>query len=234
MYRTIAGSLLWIAISTRPDISFAATNIARFVASPGVSHFKAIKRVLRYLKGTRCFGLCYSRDRSDRMVAFSDADFAGDLKTRRSTTGTVFMIFGAAVSWRSRLQRLVTLSTCEAELVALTETAKEAIWMRELLAAMDMDIEDKQAFTIFEDNSAALVIATNGRRKSRNKHIDIRYFWVHEKVDKNIFKIEKCATEDQLADIFTKALGIEAFVRMRAKIGVKDCSTIRASTQEEC
>ena len=135
---------------------------------------------MRYLKGTKTFGLRYHRSKDGRVIGYSDADWAGDEDTRRSTTGTVFIYFGAAVSWRSRLQHLVTLSTCEAELVALCETAKEALWITELLK--NLDEKQEGPFTIYEDNAAALIIAQKGRRKARNKHISIRYFWVHEKV----------------------------------------------------
>ena len=123
-YRSIVGALLWIAVSTRPDISFAVIQTAKFVSAPTKTTFEAVIRILRYLKGTRTFGLSYSRKASGQ---FSDADWGGDPDTYRSTSGTVFILFGAAVCWRARLQKLIALSTCEAELYALCETMKQAM-----------------------------------------------------------------------------------------------------------
>jgi len=226
LYRTFVDTLMWIALSTRPDIDFATVSLARFVSDPGVPHFRALKRLLRYLAGTRTYGLLFKRCDTARLVGFADADFAGDLDTRRSTTGTVFILCGAALYWRSRLQKCVTLSTAEAELVALCESGKDTLFMRELLSALDMDLSRQEAITIYEDNSACLVIARNGVRKSRNKHIDTKYFWIHEKVAENIFDIQKIDSKNQLADIFTKALAANAHCYQRGKLGVVDLSNL--------
>jgi hypothetical protein len=186
-YRALVGSLMWLTHSTRPDTTFATIQLARFVQSPGPNHFKALKRLLRYLRGTIDYGLIYKRSVSKKAAGFADADFAGDPKTRRSTTGMIFMMNGAAILWKTRLQKLVTLSTCEAELVALCETAKEALWLRRLLKDLSLDEtgvpasakDEGSALNIYEDNKAALAIAHSGIQKSRNKHMEVRYFWVH-------------------------------------------------------
>jgi hypothetical protein len=164
--------------------------------------------------------LYFTRDASDRCVGYSDADFAGNPDTRRSTTGTIFTMFGAAVNWRTRLQKLVTLSTFEAELVALCETAKEALWMTELLENLDIKLEGP--VTIYEDNAAALAVATSGRRQARNKWMDLRYFWIHEQIARGVFDIKKIHTSEMLADIFTKPLARETFLYLRSRIGVKE------------
>ena len=157
-------------------------------------------------------------------MGYSDADFAGDLNTRCSTTGSLFMMYGAAVLWRSRLQRSVALSTCESELIALCETGKLALWMNELLRALDKKADG--SMVIFEDNSAALQIAKTGQRKPANRHIDVRYFWMHQKVNEKKLELQKCATQDMLADILTKALPRDKFEPMRTLIGVVDVAAL--------
>ena len=132
------------------------------------------RNVYRYLCGTENYGLLFRRDVTTKCAAYPHADSAGDEDTRRSTTGTIVMMAGAALMWRSRLQKLVTLSTCEAELVALCETMKDAMWILELLKNIGMNPEG--AFVIHEDNAAALIVAETGRRKARTKHFDVRYF----------------------------------------------------------
>ncbi len=221
-YRTLVGSLMWLSLSTRPDITFAVNQLAKFVQRPGPAHFSALKRVLRYLKGTLDFGLTFRRDTGDKikkLVGYSDADFGSDLETRRSTTGMVFMMCGGPLIWKSRRQTLVTTSTCEAELVALCDTAKVGVWLRELLGTIDKTTLNRP-LVIYEDNSATLMIAKTGIRKSKNKHIDIRYFWIHEKVDASVLDVVKLGTQDMLADIFTKGLPKANFQYLRTLLGV--------------
>jgi hypothetical protein len=160
------------------------------------------------------------------MVGYSDADWGGDPDTYRSSSGSVFMLFGGAVCWRARLQKLVALSTCEAELYALCETMKQAIWIRENLGKLDLDLDFLDSpFEIREDNAAALVIATTGRQKPRTMHIGLSHSWIHDKVKSDNFAIVKCSSDDMLADIFTKPLGTVKFAGLRSRIGVVDCST---------
>ncbi len=227
-FRFCVGSLLWISVSTRPDIAHATMQVARHVAAPNKSHFVAAKRILRYLAGTRTFGLVYRRDNATRVVGYSDANFAGDLDTRRSTSGSLFMAHNAAVLWRSRLQRSVALSTCESELMALCETGKMALWMTELLQALNKKIDGPMV--IFEDNAAALQIARTGQRKPANRHIDVRYFWLHQKIGDNKLDLQKCPSQDMLADILTKSLPRDKFEPMRANIGVVDTKPFRVAT----
>ena len=155
-----------------------------------------------------------------KCAAYPHADFAGDEDTRRSTTGTITMIAGAALTWRSKHQRLVSLSTCEAELVALCDTMKHAIWILELLN--NIGLKPNGAFVIHEDNAAALIVAETGRRKARTKHFDVRYFWITDKIKDETFSLLSCPSKDMLADIFTKPTGVVIFVNLRTLIGVVD------------
>ena len=140
----------------------------------------AVKRILRYLKGTPNHGLLYSKEGSKDCVGYSDADWAGDVEDRKSTSGYLFQISGAAVSWRSKKQTCVALSTAEAEYMALASAAQEAIWMRQLTS--DLKSESTEATVIFEDNQSAICMAQNPQFHGRAKHIGIKNHFIREQV----------------------------------------------------
>lgn len=127
MYQSMVGSLLYAAMATRPDIAQAVSVVSRFNANPNTTHLTAVKRILRYLKGTLTLGLKYQRTETGTLVGYSDADWAGDQDDRRSTTGNIFLLAGGAVSWLSKKQATVALSTAEAEYIALSQAAQEGI-----------------------------------------------------------------------------------------------------------
>jgi len=176
-YQSMVGNLLYAAMATRPDIAQAVSVVSKFNANPSVSHLTAVKRVLRYLKGTVNLALKYNQTESRALVGFSDADWAGDQDDRRSTTGNVFLLGGGAVSWLSKKQSTVALSTAEAEYVALSQAAQECVWLRRLLSDLGMDATP---VVILEDNQGAIAIAKNPVDHSRTKHIDIRYHYIRE------------------------------------------------------
>ena len=154
LYQSAVGSLLYLSIGTRPGITYAVSNVAKFCANPNKQHWTAVKRIMRYLKGTLHFGLLYSKDGSKECIGYSDADWAGDLDDRKSTSGYMFQISGAAVSWRSKKQTCVALSTAEAEYIALASAAQEAIWMRQLTT--DLGNGPTGASVILKDNHCDL------------------------------------------------------------------------------
>ena len=131
-YQSAIGSLMYLAVSTRPDIAFAVNSLARFNSNPQKDHWTALKRVLRYLKGTINIGILYKQDGSDKCIGYSDADWAGDTSDRKSTSGYIFMFSGGPISWSSKKQKCVALSTAEAEYVALSGAAQECLWLRQL------------------------------------------------------------------------------------------------------
>ena len=133
MYQSAVGSLLYLSTKTRPDIADAVGNVARFCSKPSVQHWKAVKRILRYLRGSVNYGLMYSQNQNNVAVGYSDADWAGDLDNRKSTSGYIFNLCEGAVSWRSKKQSCVALSMAEAEYMALASAAQEAVWLRRLL-----------------------------------------------------------------------------------------------------
>jgi len=158
LYQSAVGSLLYLSVGTRPDITYAVSNVAKFSAKPTKQHWIAVKRIMRYLRGTIYYGLLYSRSGSEKCIGYSDSDWAGDLDDRKSTSGYLFQISGAAVSWRSKKQTCVALSTAEAEYMALAGAAQEAIWMRQL--SSELKNGPTEATTIFEDNQSAICMAS--------------------------------------------------------------------------
>jgi hypothetical protein len=219
-YRSTVGALLYLSNCTRPDVAFTVNQLARYMAVPRRTHWLALKRLLRYLTSTVDYGLRYTAEGEHiRVTGYSDADFAGDLDTRRSTTGMVFMMANAAISWKSTSQKSVALSTCEAETVALSETLKEAIWLKRLRDELQPALT-KQPLPLREDNQSAIALAKERRFSNRTKHIDIRHFFIREQLDAGNVALEYCPTADMLADIFTKALGRTSFERLRPLLGV--------------
>jgi hypothetical protein len=169
-YREAIGSLMYAAVATRPDISFAVSTLSQFLENPGQLHWEAVKRVFRYLSGTKDYALTYGNERHE-LVGFTDADGASQ-EHRHAISGFAFLIDGAAVSWASRKQEIITLSTAEAEYVAATHAAKECIWLRRFTEPLFGPISTPT--TLYCDNQAALHLATEDNYHARTKHIDIR------------------------------------------------------------
>ena len=201
-YRQAIGSLMYVAVTTRPDISFAVSMLSQFLENPREAHWEAVKRVFRYLAGTRGHALTYGGERHE-LTGYTDADGSGQ-DHRRAISGFAYLIDGGAVSWRLRKQELVELSTAEAEYVAATHAAKEGIWLQHLIHELyDVVITPT---TLHCDNQAALTLATTDNFHARTKHIDIRYHFIRHCVETGAFKLIYCPTDDMVANIFTKAL----------------------------
>lgn len=158
LFQSAVQSLLYLSMRTRPDITYSVCHMAKFSSKP-TKHWTAIKRVMRYLKGTFNFGILYTKQRSREPVAYSDVDWAGDLDDCKSTSGYLFQISGGATSWRSKKQSAVVLSTAKAKYMALASTAQEAMCMRQL--ATELGGGPTKATTIFEDNQTAISMTKN-------------------------------------------------------------------------
>jgi hypothetical protein len=201
-YREAIGSLMYAAVATRPDIAYAVSTLSQFLENPGEAHWQAVKRIFRYLAGTCELALTYGGERHD-LHGYTDADGASQ-EHRRAISGYAFIIDGGAVSWRSKKQELVTLSTAEAEYVAATHAAKESIWLRRLTG--EILPPDADPMTLHCDNQAAIKLAQDDNYHARTKHIDIRYHFIRDVVERKLIALEYCPTEDMTADILTKAL----------------------------
>jgi hypothetical protein len=220
-YRELVGSLMYLSITTRPDIAQAVGVLARFMANPAESHWSVAKGVLRYLAGSRDLGITYTRGEGDTpvtLVGYSDADHAGDLSTGRSTTGYCFVFCGGVVSWQSKLQKTVAKSTAEAEYMAVSTAASEALWLQQLWRDLGLDAG---CTVLHVDNQAALSIVHNPAAAHRTKHIRVHYHFVRECSLMGEVKLVYCRTEDQLADVFTKPLSRDKFMRNIACLGMK-------------
>ena len=223
LYQSMVGSLLHLSGWTRPDIAFAVSNIARFCSSPTKEHWTAVKRILRYLKGTSNYCLSYLRnDNNDTLVGYSDADWAGDVNDDKSTSSYLFMMSGAAGSWKSRKQTIVALSTVVAEYILLAGAIQEATWMRQLLD--DLCNSQIEPTVIHEDNQSTICIAQNTQYHSKTKHIDIKYHYVREKVLDSTVELRYCPTSEMIADILTKGLIYDKFSQLHELSGVKEQS----------
>ena len=218
-YQSIVGSLLYAAITTRPDIAQAVGVVSKFCANPTQSHLTAAKRILRYLKGTVYLGLSYKKCADGNLIGYSDADWAGDVDDRHSTSGNVFLLAKGAVSWLSKKQATVALSTAEAEYVALSAATQEAIWLRRLLTDVGEPLEDP--IVINEDNQGAIAMAKNPVGHARTKHIDIRYHFVREGVQNGAIILKYVATGEMIADILTKPLPRHSFEKLVLELGMK-------------
>lgn len=217
-YASAVGSLMFAMICTRPDIAQAVGAVSRYMANPGREHWNTVKRILRYIKGTSNVALCYGG--SELTVrGYVDSDFAGDLDKSKSTTGYVYTLAGGAVSWMSKLQRVVALSTTEAEYMAATQACKESIWIQRLLEELG---HKQEKIVLFCDSQSALYIAKNPAFHSRTKHIRVQYHFVREVVEEGTVDMQKIHTNENLADVMTKPVNTDKFIQCRSSIGLTE------------
>ncbi|KAL4014421.1 hypothetical protein IC575_026623 [Cucumis melo] len=217
LYKQMVGSLMYLT-ATRPDIMYAVSSISRFMNSPIKFHLLAAKRILRYIKGTPDLGMLYQRRRKLNLVGFSDSDYAGDLNDRKSISGYVFMLGSGVISWSSKKQPIVTLSTTEAELVVATSCACQAIWLRNILE--NLNYKQEEASIIHYDNTSTIKLSRNRVLHERSKHIDIRYHYLRDFINDGIINLSYCKSEDQVTDILTKPLKLATFLKLRSLLGV--------------
>ena len=225
-YQSMVGSLLYASIATRPDIAQAVGAVSKFNSCPTEAHLTTVKRIFRYLKGTINLCIKYERSADNRLVGFSDADWAGDMNDRHSTAGNLFMMSGAAIAWSSKKQPVVALSTTEAEYVALSAATQEAVWLSRLLS--DIKAPPQTPILIKEDNQGTIAVARNPVSHSRTKHIDIKFHYVREALEDGIIDLIYCPTEQMTADILTKPLARKQFETFRLEMRLKNLPSIKS------
>jgi hypothetical protein len=201
-YREMVGSLMYAMVSTRPDLAQALSVVSRFLSCPTKIHCDLISHIYMYVKGTLDFKLHYSAKSKLILSGYVDAAY-GNNKKGTSTTGFCFMLGNGLISWFSKGQDTVALSAAEAEYIAATEAAKEAIWLRTLLSELGFN---QEVTTLFEDNQACILLSKNPQLHSRTKHIQIRYHFIREKVLSKELILKYVSTKYQWADMFTKCL----------------------------
>ena len=210
-YASLIGSLQYLAIATRPNIAFAVNRLASYTENPSLKHYGAAKRLLRYIKETRDYGITYHTHANRHIgppdtnivYGFSDAAFA-NTDDRKSTSGYVFMSNGGAITWRSKKQTTIALSSTEAEYVALSEAAREAMWLYQLYG--ELGYPQTNPILILGDNNGSIAMAKNPEFHKRSKHVDIRWHWVRDLVNDGYVNIVDCRDPEQTADVLTKAL----------------------------
>jgi len=216
-YMQMIGSLMYLT-STKPDIMFVVSLLSRYLAYPTELHLQAIKRVLRYIKGTLSYGIFYKQSGNAELLAYTDSDYAGDLEDRKSTSGFLFVLSSGAVSWSSKKQHVVTLSTTEAEFIVTASCAYQAVWLRRMLE--NLDHTSAGAMIIYCDNSSTIKLSKNPVMHGRSKHIDVRFHFLHDLTRDGVVTLLHCRSQDQLADIMTKPLPRIVFKKLRMLMGV--------------
>lgn len=219
-YREAVGSLMYLSVGTRPDITHVVGIASRYLENPTTVHENHVKGIFKYLKGTINYGLLYFNSKKLRLTGYSDADHAGDIETRRSTTGYVFFLGDGTISWSSERQKSVSISTMEAEYMAASEATKELVWLKRLLNELIPEKLDKPMFLL--DNLSAIRLVKNPEFHKRSKHIDTRYHFIREKFKDDVFSLEHITTKEMRADIFTKAMPKQRFQYLRFLLGITD------------
>ena len=218
-YRSLVGCLIYLSVGTRPDIAYAVQQLSQFLDSYAYAHWNAALRVVQYLKGTKDLKLTLGGDRPVGLIGFTDSDWANCLDTRRSIGGYGFTLGSGLISWNAKKQKTVATSSCEAEYTAAFEAAKESIWLRNLMASIGF--KQPSSTLILCDNNAAINLSEDPSLHQRVKHIDIKYHFLREHVNMGDITLKYINTNDNIADIFTKALEHRRFARLRNLLGLK-------------
>ena len=216
-YTSAVGSVLYTRL-TRIDCLAAIAEVARFMQNPGLKHWRAVKRILRYLKATKTWGLCFKAADTDKWILtlYVDSGFAMDPDNRRSRYGYIVLLNGNAVAFGTGLTIRTATSTPEAEYVALAHGLKELLWTYQIL--LTMGIEVQLPMQIHEDNQACIQIADNPISQRRTRHVDIRYHFVRDYIEDGTVSVKYCPTAQMLADIMTKIMPKPTFARLRDKV----------------
>jgi hypothetical protein len=216
-YAELVGGLNFLATRTRPDISYIVSQLCRFMHNPGLAHWRAAKRVLRYLKGTKSLGLMYYG--RDDVKGATDSDWAGDPDQRRSTSGFVFKLSNGPVSWKSQRQRSTALSALEAEYMAQCSAARQAAWLHQLLSETTAR---GGPIILYGDNQGSQAVAKNRKTDAKTKHIQVQYHFTRDKVEDKTIQLQYCQTDLMIADYLTKPVSAVKFKWCRTAIGMVD------------
>jgi hypothetical protein len=228
-YRSVVGSLMYLMTGTRPDLAYLVQQLSQFLNNPGPEHWNAAVRGLRYLKGTLSLGLTLGGPSSPHGIlhAYSDSDFASCVDTRRCIGGYVTFAFNSCISWVAKKLRSVVLSTTEAEYMFLCLLAQESLYMKQLLAELGFKIDSP--ITLFVDNQSTILVVKNPALHGRSKHVDVKYHFIKDLVEQQVFIVTYVSTKEQLADIFTKPLDKPTFENLRSQLGLRRIEIVTES-----
>ena len=233
-YRAVVGSLMYLMLSTRPDIAFAVRECSQFMQNPGIGHWKAAMHILRYLRATQDYGLLLGNGSLNsslehHLIGYSDADFANH-EDRKSIAGYVTMYGESVISWCSQAERTVALHTTEAEYIAISLLVQEIMHLRMMMN--ELHLTERSPTKIYADNASAVKLCNNPEFHQRTKHIDVRHHYIREKVQENEITMCPIPTASNTADIFTKPLARIKFCKHRAALRVQDRKSFVAVTQD--
>ena len=219
-YQSAVGALMYAMLGTRPDLAFAVASLSQFSSNPGQPHWDAIKHVLRHLRGTTDYRLTYGSGAGANLLfeGYCDSDWGSSKDDRRSVTGYTFMMGGGAVSWQSKKQPTVALSSVEAEYMAACQAAREALWWQKLLH--ELGVARHPTTVIHSDSQGSIALSKNPEHHARSKHIDIRHHFIREQVAANHISLQYMPTEDMLADVMTKPLNRDQHNILIKRLGV--------------
>ena len=217
-FQTVIGSLLYLMLGTRPDIAFAVTKLAQHAANLSKEHLERALYICRYLVGTSKYRLTYNGSSSEGISACTDSDWASDNSTRRSQTGYFIKLAKGLISWTSRAQKTIALSSTEAEYMALSDCSRQVVWMHTLLGELGYDLKP---IPICGDNQGLIFISSNPVTEKRSKHIDIRYHYICEVIARKLAEVYFIDGDNNPADLLTKNLGIVKFQKFRALLGLE-------------
>ncbi|XP_030448469.1 uncharacterized mitochondrial protein AtMg00810-like [Syzygium oleosum] len=215
-FKRLVGSLRYLT-STRPDLVYSVGMVSRCMETHRQSHLQAVKRILRYIKGNVDDGVFYTVSNDFQLMRYTDSDWGGDIRERKSTSGYVFSLGNGIFSWFSKKQQVVALSSAEAKYIAEAYCATQAIWLHLMFA--ELRHKQKHPTMINCDNKSAIALAKNLVFHGRSKHIDIKYHFIRDLVKSEEIVLQFCKSEDQVADMFTKPLKTDSFLKLKRKHG---------------
>ena len=220
-YASAVGSLMYAMVCTRLNIAHAVRVVSRFLSDPGKEHWVVVKWILRYLQGTSKMSLCFGKGELI-LDGFTDSDMAGDVDSRKSTSGYLITFAEGAVAWLSRFQKCVALSTTEAEFIAITEACKEILWLKKFLQELGLK---QERYVLYCDNQSAIHLSKNSSFHSRSKHIDVRYHWIRDVLNDKLLELEKVHTDENTSDMLTKVLTKDKHEKCQFLAGMVKSST---------
>jgi transposase InsO family protein len=222
-FREAIGSLMYLMVSTRPDICFAVGKLSRYLDQPTIFHWNAVKKLIRYLKGTLNYGIVYRKSliaNFNKISGYSDSDYGSDTENRKSTSGFLTLYNDGIISWCSKKESSVALSTVEAEYVALSRASAELLWLKNLMGNLSIDLE--LPIKLYCDNQGAIILSKNPKNHSRAKHIDIKFHHVRDLIKKGIIEVIFTSTNKQVADILTKGVNISQLDMCREGMKIEE------------
>uniref|UniRef100_A0A8D9ARJ7 Copia protein n=2 Tax=Cacopsylla melanoneura TaxID=428564 RepID=A0A8D9ARJ7_9HEMI len=214
-FRELVGSLMYLMIGSRPDICYALNFFCKYQDQATNECFNHLKRILRYLNQTKV--LVYTKEECETLYGFVDADWANDKDDRKSISGYCYFVYGNLVSWCTRKQSLVSLSSTEAEYIACSVATCEALWLKGILLDLSIEIDH---VPLYEDNQSAIHMAKNRENGKRTKHVDIKYHFIRDEVEKGNVILKYVPTDKQVADMFTKSLSYPVFQKFLKDLGI--------------